>query len=240
MWSLAVVASVWLALVWLGPINASTLGFSQTPDAPLPSNFELRKAVLMLASNADLIWIFVALVNLHVGVMRVSGLATARAWLGLAAGSAAFIGLLNMRTQIPLGGMSFGDGLGAKFLGVAVGWPLFWGMLMIAAREAVIWARPRISHAAASFGAAVVALVTIANLEPGARHMRGWWDWFIDLPRNPSGVHPSAWATCFLWPWLMLFLMRENDVVSGATPRTARPAILLGVLNAVALIARFR
>jgi hypothetical protein len=240
LWGLFIAASVWFALVWIAPIDAVTLGFKFEPDAPPPPNAAFLSAVLLLAQNADIIWLAFAVVNLHLVVTTTNGLASARAWLGFTAGSAFLLGWLNVTTRIPFGGMAFGSGLGGKFLGVPVGWPLLCAALIIAAREAVLWIRPRASHAAVSAIAAVIVFATLANLEPTARHTRAWWDWFAESPRNPSGIHPWTWAAWFLWPWLILFAMREKDVVSAVTPRTAKPFIILAVLNVVALIARFR
>jgi hypothetical protein len=240
LWGLFLAASVWLALVWLAPISYTTLGFSMVPDAPLPANAEFRAAILLFAQNADLIWMGLAVVNLHLVITSSNGLATARAWLGFAAGSAFLLGWLNVTTRIPFGGMAFGEGLGGKFLGVPVGWPLLWAAVVIAAREGVLWFRPRLSHARVSFASALVVFATIANVEPSARHARSWWDWFLDSPRNPSGVHAWAWIAWFLWPWLVVFSMREKNVISGSGPRSVRPVIVVAVLNVVALLARFR
>ncbi len=240
LWGLFIAVSLWFAVVWLAPIDAVTLGFKLEPDAPPPPNAEFLSALLLLAHNADIIWLAFAVVNLHLVITTTNGLASARAWLGFTAGSAFLLGWLNVTTQIPFGGMAFGSGFGGKFLGVPVGWPLLWATLIIAAREAVLWVRPRMSHAAVSALAALLVFITLANLEPSVRHTRGWWDWFADSPRNPSNIHPWTWAAWFLWPWLILFAMREKDVVSSVTPRTPKPFIILTVLNAVALIARFR
>ena len=38
LWGLFIAASVWFALVWIGPIDAVTLGFKFEPDAPPPPN----------------------------------------------------------------------------------------------------------------------------------------------------------------------------------------------------------
>ena len=239
LWGLFLAASVWLAVVWLCPVDAITLGFSMQEGEPPPPDAALRTAVLLLAQNADLICLALAVVNLHLVVTAANGLRAARAWLGFTAGSAFLLGLLNVTTHIPFGGMAFGSGLGAKFLAVPIGWPLLWATLIIAAREAVLLLSPRASHAKVSAFAALIVLASIANLEPVARHTRGWWDWYLDTPRNPSGVHPWAWAAWFGWPWLVLFSMREQDVVAGVAPRSVRPILILLILNAVALGARW-
>ena len=240
LWGLFIASSVWLAVVWLAPLNSTTLGFAMEEGAPLPPNAAFRAAVLLLAQNADLIWFALAVVSLHLVITASNGLAAARAWLAFTAGSALLLGWLNVTTRIPFGAMAFGDGLGGKLFGVPIGWPLLWAALVIAAREAVLWAKPRLSHASVSLVSALVVLATIANVEPTVRHSRGWWDWFLDTPRNPSGVHVWAWVAWFIWPWLVVFSMREKDVVAGVAPRTVRPMIILAVLNVVALLARFR
>lgn len=240
LWGLLIAASVWLAVVWLVPINATTLGFSMVEGAPPPANADFLSAVALLAQNADLIWLGLAVVNLHLMITATNGLRSARAWLGFTAGSAFVLGWLNTSSRLPFGAMAFGEGLGGKLLGVPLGWPLLWATLIIAAREAVLWARPRLGHAKVSLASALIVLATIANVEPAARHLRGWWDWFLDTPRNPSGVHLWAWAAWLVWPWFVVFSMREKDVIAGVAPRTVRPVIILAVLNAIALAARFR
>ena len=57
LWGLFLAASVWLAVVWLAPINGPALGFSMEENAPLPPNAAFLAAVLLLAQNADLIWL---------------------------------------------------------------------------------------------------------------------------------------------------------------------------------------
>jgi hypothetical protein len=240
LWGLFFASSAWLAVVWLGPVTPTSLGFSLQPGAPPPPNADFRTAFLLFAQNADLIWMSLAVVNLHLLVTKANGLATARAWLAFTAGSAFLLGWLNVTTRIPFGAMAFGEGLGGKVFGVPIGWPLLWAAVVIAARESVLWLRPKLSHAAVSFASALVVFTTIANVEPTARHLRGWWDWFIDIPRNASGVHAWAWVAWFFWPWLVVFCMREKDVVAGAGPRSVRPAIILGMLNFVALVAHYR
>ncbi len=240
LWGLFIAASVWLAIVWLAPINAATLGFLRDEGAPALSNVPLRTAVLLLAQNADLIWLGFAVVNLHLVIAASSGLVAARAWLACTAGSALLLGWLNVKTRLPFGGMAFNDGLGTKLFGVPLGWPLLWATLVIAAREAVLWARPRMSHAGVSGLSAIVIFATLLNVEPTARHHRGWWDWFLESPRNPSGVHLAAWAAWLIWPWLVVFFMREKEVALGVAPRSVRPAVILAVLNGIALAARFR
>ena len=240
LWLLLLAASLWLALVWLAPINAATLGFSMEENAQPPRHAAFLTALALLAQNADLIWLALALVNLHLLITATNGITPARAWLTFTAGSAFLLGCLNNTTHIPFGGMAYGHGLGAKLLGVPIGWPLLWAVLVISAREALLWAKPRLSHTCVALLSATIVLATIANLEPTARHARGWWDWYLHTPRNPTTVHPWAWLAWLIWPLLVLYSMREKNVVAGAAPRTARPLIILAILNTIALLARLR
>ncbi len=238
LWGVFLIATLWLAVVWVAPLGAYALGFVE--GGPLPPNADLRDAVLLLANNADLIWLSLAAMSLHLVLTRAHGLRTARAWLAFSAGGALVLSLLNAKTGLPFGRLYFGEALGPKFFGVGAGWLLLWAVLVMSAREVVLRIRPRASHAAVAMITAVLVLLTVVNLEWPGRFVRGWWVWHSGEAKNPSGVPWMNWAAWFVGPWLMAFAMREKKVVSGVTSRSLKPMVILASANAIALAARLR
>ena len=234
LWGVFLVWTAWLAIVWIGPVGSGELGF--VAGSPPPPNPELRRAILLLAENADTVWLALAVMNMHLLLTRRNGLRITRAWLLLSAGGGFALGVLNVKTGVLFGKMQFGAGLGKQLFGVALGWVLLWPALVLGAREAVLWLRPRASHVFAAAATALLVLLTEANLEWPARALRGWWAHPPDAPGVPW-INPVAW---FGAAWLMAFAMREKDVASAAAVRSVKPVILLAALNVIALAARLR
>ena len=187
LWGVFLVWTAWLTVVWIAPVGAIALGIVE--GAPVPPNADLRGAALLLAIHADLIWLVLAVMNLHLVLTRAHGLRTARAWLAFSAGGALVLGALNAKTGLPFGRLYFGEALGPKALEVTSGWVLLWPVLVMSAREVVLRLRPRTSHAGVAAITAVLVLLTVINLEWPARFIRGWWVWQSGDARNPSGVH---------------------------------------------------
>ncbi len=236
LWGVFIAWTVWLAVVWIAPIGTEELGF--VVGSPAPPNADLRRAVLLLAENADLAWLALAVMNLHFVLMRAHGLRITRVWLALCAGGGLVLGALNMKTGVLFGALQFGTALGMKLLGVPLGWVLLWAVLVTAAREAVLWMRPRASHRAVAMLTAAIVLLTVFNLEWPARSMRGWW-----VRPDPAGNLGVPWQNWFSWALgagLLSFAMREKDVLSGVAARSFQPVAILAAMNAIALAARLR
>jgi hypothetical protein len=238
LWGVFLVWTVWLAVVWIAPVGANALGIVE--GGPVPANAELRRALLLLADNADVAWLALAVMNLHLVLTRAHGLRTARLWLGLSAAGALVLGAVNTKTGVPFGPLYFGRGLGLQLFGVATGWVLLSPVLVMSARETVLWMRPRSSHRVLSLLAALVVLATVFVLEWPARFVRGWWIWQSGDAREVLGVPWLNWLAWFVWPGLIALAMREKDVVSGVAARSAKPVVILAALNAIALITRLR
>ena len=238
LWGVFLVWTAWLAVVWIAPVGADELGLVM--GAPDPTNADLRRAVLLLAENADLVWLALAAMNVHLVLTRAHGLRTARAWLALSAGGALVLGVLNAKTSALFGRLQFGAALGVMVLGVTLGWVLLWTVLVTSAREAVLWMRPRTSHRSVAVLTAAVVLLTVFNLDAPVRSVRGWWAWQPDVAHNALGVPWQNWIGWFAWPGLMAFAMRERDVLAGVVTRSGKPLIILAALNAIALAVRLR
>ena len=238
LWGVFLVWTLWLAVVWIAPVGSNALGLVE--GAPIPPYADFRRAALLLADNADVVWLALAVMNLHLVLTRAHGLRTARAWLAFSAGGALVLGVLNARTGMLFGRLNFGAALGVKLLGVALGWMLLWAVLVMSAREAVLWMRPRTSHRAVAMLTAAAVVLTVFNLEWPARFIRGWWVWQGDDVRNALGVPWRNWPAWFVWPGLMAFAMREKDVLSGIVARSGKPVIILAAMNAIALAARLQ
>ena len=114
--------TAWLAVVWIVPVGSGELGF--VAGSPPPPNPELRRAILLLAENADTVWLALAVMNLHRVLTHRYGLRVTRAWLLLSAGGGFALGVLNVKTGVLFGKMQFGAGLGKQLFGVALGWVL--------------------------------------------------------------------------------------------------------------------
>lgn len=238
LWSLFLFWSVWTAAVWTLGIGATWLGFSAMPGGAPPPNADLRGAILVMAEFADVAWLALAAVNLHLVITAAHGLRTARAWFSIAAGGAFVLAAANNFTGIPFGWMSHYPTLGSRLFGISIGWMLLWTVLLLGARETALRLHPRASHRTASVLAAALVLLTFANLTTVARVYRAWWGWHTGDIRSPAAMPPWAWAAWFLCPLLLLLAMREKSAVTAASHRSIRPLIILAILNALALAVR--
>lgn len=238
LWGVFLVWTSWLAAVWIVPIGPHMLGF--IPNEPPPQNADLRGAVLLFARHADVSWLALAVMNLHLALTRAHGLRTARAWLAFSGAAALVLALLSAGWSRQLGSIYFGGALGVKLLGVSIGWILLWAVLVMSAREAVLWARPRMSHRDVAMVTATVVLLTMFNLEWPARFIRGWWVWQSVDAGSAANTPSFRWLAWFVWPGLVAFAMREKDVLSGVATRSLKPVVILAALNAIALAARIR
>lgn len=252
-WGIFLVWTAWMAVVWIVPINHHFLSLpldaptnwsreatSYVEDRPQPPHADLRRAILVLAENAELTWLALALIQLHLVVISTNGVNTARTWLAIAAGGAFLLGAANHAFGIPFGWMFFSKVLGAQLLGVPLGWLLLWIVLLIAAREAVLRLWPRAGHLSITSAAAAAVLLTVLNLYPIAENKRAWWVWHAGNIHQPATAPWWSWIGWFSAAWLMLFLMREKSVAAAAARRSIKPLTILLLLNVVALATHIR
>ena len=250
-WGVFLIWSAWLAVVWIVGINGQWLELpvggaaawkdgaaAMVQDAPPPSHEGLRRAVLLLADHAEIAWLALALIQVHLHVISLHGVNTARVWLSVAVGGAFLLASVNRAFGVPFGWMHFTQVLGGQFFGVPLGWVLLWAVLLIGSREAVLRLKPRISHWAGSVIAASIVGLTFANLHPVARDLRAWWFWHTGDVR--SGASTPWWAaiSCFAVAAGLLFLMRESSVAGAAARRSIKPLMVIGLLNGAAFLAR--
>jgi len=205
-------------------------------DAPAPPNADLRRAVLLLAQNAELAWLVLALIQVHLHVVASNGVNTARVWLAVALGGSLLLAAVNRAYGIPFGWLHFTRVLGAQFFGVPLGWVLLWAVLLIGSREAMLhlWKRP--GHLALAGASAAVVTLTFLNLHQIARvDVRAWWFWHTGNVLQSAQTPWFFWLSIFLASWGLVALMRERSVVSAAAQRSAKPLAVVGLLNLAAL-----
>ena len=193
-----------------------------------------------VSQNAELAWLALALIQLHLAVIATNGVNTARTWLAIATGGAFLLGATTHAFGIPFGWMFFSKVLGAQLLGVPLGWLLLWIVLLIAAREAVLRVQPRAGHLLLTSLAAGTVLLTMVNLGSIAENVRAWWVWHAGNIHRPASAPWWFWIGWFAGAWIMLFLMREKSVAAAAARRSIKPLIILLLLNVAALATHVR
>jgi hypothetical protein len=252
-WGVLLVWTAWMAAVWMIPVNHHSLKLpfdaptgwsseatSYVEDRPQPPYADLRRAVLVLAKNAELAWLALALIQLHLAVISTNGVNTARTWLAIAAGGAFLLGAATHAFGIPFGWMFFSKVLGSQLLGVPLGWLLLWVVLLIAAREAILRIHPRAGHLLLTSLAAGAVLLTMVNLNPVAENVRAWWVWHAGDIHRPATAPWWSWIAWFASAWAMLFLMREKSVAAAAAHRSVKPLVILLLLNFAAFATHLR
>ena len=252
-WGVFLIWTAWMAVVWIVPINHhflklpldvpagwSSEATSYVEDRPQPPHADLRRAVLVFAQNAELAWLALALIQLHLAVISTNGVNTARTWLAIAAGGAFLLGATTRAFGLPFGWMFFSKVLGAQLLGVPLGWLLLWIVLLIAAREAVLRLHPRAGHILLTSLAAGAVLLTMVNLSPIAENVRAWWVWHAGDIHQPATAPWWSWIGWFTGAWIMISLMREKSVAAAAASRSVKPLIILLLLNLAALLTHVR
>lgn len=252
-WGIFLAWSLWLTAVWVLGINQQWLGLpissaegwdagvsTMVQDVPMPHYADFRKAVLVLANHAELAWFALALIQLHLHVISVNGVNTGRTWLGIAVGGSFLLVATTRAFGFPFGWMYFSKVLGAQFFNVPLGWLLLWAVLLIGSREAMLRLMPRAGHAKLSAAAAVVILVTMANLHYVAINARAWWFWHKGDIREVTGTPGWFWISWLAAAWFLSFLLREKHVADASAARSPKPLIVIALLNVAALLAHLR
>ena len=221
LWGFFLAWTALLAVAWIGAVDEFWLKANV-------SNAGLRDTLIMLFNSATPAWLALGLANMHLAISRAEGLTIARRWLALLLGGSLGLGVIAVHTGVPLGGLYFTKQLGVRLLGVPVGWALLWALLVIGARELVLWLRPRASHAATAIVGGALATLTLVNLEPLAQR----WYWWI-MPWY-------ALFVAFTFAVALGWLLREISIVPRTPRRSRKPAIIFLLLNALAVATHLR
>ena len=232
LWGFFLAWTALLAAAWVGAVDEFWLKANV-------SNAGLRDALVMLFNSATPGWIALGVANAHLAISRAEGLATARRWLGLLLGASLVFGVIAVRTGVPFGGVYFTAQLGVRLMGVPVGWALLWALLVIGARELVLWLRPRASHAATALAGGAMVALTFVNLEPLARRWF-WWMWYRDKLTIAATVPWHAPFVVFAFAVALGWLLREIAIVPRTQRRSRKPAIIFLLLNALAIATHLR
>lgn len=243
LWGIFIGWTLLLAVVWVGALdpNHATQGIA---------NEGLRQTVSVLIQSAVPAWLALAVANIHLALSRSNGLRSARLWLWILLGGTFAFAVLASVVPVPFGRLRFittvtpgallksSGALGPNLLGVPVGWALLWFVLVAGARECVLWAAPRISHARAALAGAAVVVLSIVNLEPLAHGGNWqWWFWYrgeFTVPASPQ------WAAYAVVALLLSWVMRDTRLANLAQRRSRKPAIVFLVFNVLLVAAHLR
>ncbi len=232
LWGIFLAWTALLAVAWIGAVDEFWLKANV-------SNTGLCDALVMLFNSAMPAWLTLGLVNVHLAISRAEGLTTARRWLGLLLGLSLLLGVLTVQAGVPFGGLHFTAQLGVRLIGVPVGWALLWALLVIGAREVVLWLRPRASHGATALAGGVMVTLTFVNLEPLAQRWF-WWMWYREKLIIAATVPWHAPLAACAFAVALGWLLREMSIVPRTRRRSRKPAIIFFILNALAIATHLR
>jgi uncharacterized membrane protein len=227
LWILFVIVSVLVGLVW-------TMGIGEGNLERWVSNADLRAALTWLLAHLDLAWITLAAANAYLSLVGTVGLSTARPWaLGIVV-AVTVAAWVSVGTGIPFGHIRYGSALGLKMGPVPLGLPLLWFSIIIGAREAVLWFRPRWGQVPLAIAVGALAIITDWNLEFLAARLRGFWFWSGVGPGEPP-VYDFPWSGTLAWgviSGVITFALRELHV-SDPTRKPWRAMTTLAIFELV-------
>ncbi len=201
----------------------------------------LKQACEWLSRWFDLIWLLLAAAALHLHVVRREGVRNARRSALLILGGVTALGLVATQTGFPFGPLVFTDKLGWKALGVPLGVPLLWYILLIGSRYSVAMLLPQMAprRAEAALLAAGLVVLCAINLEPVARATRFYWTTPLTEGATFSAWPPlQAWGVgWFAMAYVLLLLL--PPMRPGAVAERWRPLLVLLVFNLVWLLMKF-
>ncbi len=232
LWGFFLAWTALLAVAWVGAIDENWLKANV-------SNAGLRDALVMLFNSAVPAWIALGVANVHLAVSREEGLKTARRWLRLVLGLSFLLGVIAANTNVLFGRAYFSAGLGVRLAGVPVGWALLWVLVLMGARELVLWLRPRVSHNATALAGGAFAALTFVNLEPLAQRFT-WWFWRRDKFTVATSLPWNFTLVLLVFAIALGWLLREISIVPHTKRRSRKAAIIFLLLNALAIAAHLR
>ncbi len=239
LWGFFLGATVLLAAVWIG-LRDEDWARQQV------ANEGLRATLVFLARNAAPIWLVLAVVNIHLAIAQAEGLRTARVWLLIVLVGSLFLGVLLTMFNAFTGrihfigvGEGFGGGaLGPQMAGVPIGWPLLWVVLVIGARELILWIRPRTSHLVTALIGTALVFLTFVNMEPLVHGGRWrWWIWYsgkFEVTASPQ------WFALLAGAALLSFRLRKPDVMERLPKRPRKPALVFLIFSTLLVLTQIR
>lgn len=234
MWGLFLGWTIILGAVWVGGVNEGWLRTVVPQD-------DLRLALVALAQSAVPTWLALAVVNIHLALSHAEGLSTARRWLFLLLAATLALGMLARIKGLPFGPGDFKDTLGPRLLGVPVGWALLWVLLVVGARELVLWARPRLRHESTALAGAALVLLSFVNLQPLVVDGReGFRFWYHGTLASPTGAPWWAALSVFAVAAALGWLLREIRLGVSGRPRSRKPALAFLLFNVLLLLTHVR
>jgi|GEM_PF-2192497 len=221
---------------------------NQTPSAPkllhsLPWYLFIGATLVFVAAClakpgawlwADMVWLILAAINLHLINSQIYGLKTARRWLLIVIACAFATGVINTQTGVVLGHVRFHKTFGSGLLGVPAGWLLLWVVLIFSARSIASWVLPRSTYFKVVLFTAALVMTTILNVLPLAVVQRNWWT--VLAQESASGIRLWPWLIWLIIPAALAFCLREPSIQKPSDQR--RGAIILILFNLCALLSR--
>ena len=186
---------------------------------------------------SDAIWMLLAAVTTYLHAVRSEGLRTARLQASTILVTSTMIEWVGTRTGFPFGPYEYTSDFGPLIGGVVpAAIPFAWLVIVLCARNVMLWLRPYARRWEQALGVAAIALLTDLNLEDVAWHVRGYWIWYPDGPQNPP---PSAWppiqnyVAWFVLSFAIALVLPSDHTLRIRKPSRWRPMILLLLMNAL-------
>ncbi len=226
-----------LFLVWTGVVALLwTTGLDADQITAAIANPGLREGVLVIFRSADVLWLLLAAANLYVALAERVGIATARVWAAGIIVTGSVLAVTSVRTGWPLGPVIYTTRLGMKLGPVPLGWALWWFVVIIGARLLAERLLPRASHSQLALATGSLAFLTQLNLEPLAWKVRLFWFWYAPGTHLASAPLWRNYATWWLVPTALAFVLRERQVAAMAHAATGRPAAILILVNIIFVV----
>ena len=198
-----------------------------------PSLFGRLATQFMQVSDA--VWMLLAAVTVYLHAVRSEGICTARQQAAITLVTSTIIEWIGTRTGFPFGPYEYTDGFGPRIGGVVpMAIPFAWLVIVLCARNLVLWLCPYAGRLETAFGVATIALLTDLNLEDVAWHVRGYWIWYPGSPRNPPPSHWPPFQNYVAWfviSFAIALILPTDHTLRVRQPSRWRPILLLFLMN---------
>lgn len=230
LWIFFLILSVIVAGVWVFDIGEAQIQEAVRAREP-------QAALLWLVHLIDIVWVALAFVSVYLSLAQTVGLASARRWTVTVLICSWLIGALSVWTGWPVGKIHFTTRLGFLIGPVSIGWILLWCIIILGARDLVLFALPRASHAQVSLLTGVLAAFADFNMESVASRTRVWWLW-ANGTSHPNLV--GALQNCLAWflaATALAWSFRSPILSKPGAPRLSKGAVVFLVFQAILLLA---